>query len=159
MVRTVAAFTYAGVVAQTVVAAKVGGHHAAWGPLGAHLGHVVARQDPDVDVVVAVPTARTRVRQRGFDHAAVLARGVAGALARPTAPLLRTRGRTPDRGRGDHDGDLPDGAIQPRRPSPPRVLLVDDVLTTGATVRSAVAALRRAGAVQVHVAVLARAGG
>ncbi len=141
------------------MSAKVGGHHAAWGPLGDHLGHVVARRAPEVDLVVAVPTAPARVRQRGFDHAAVLARGVARALGIPTAPVLRTCGRTPDRGRGDHDGDLPDGAIRPRGTCPPRVLLVDDVLTTGATVRSAVGALREAGAVQVHVGVLARAGG
>lgn len=159
VVRTVAAFTYAGVVARTVVAGKVGGHHAAWGPLGDHLGHVVARRVPVVDAVVAVPTAPARVRQRGFDHAAMLTGGVARALGVPTEPVLRTCGRTPDRGRGDHDGDLPDGAIRARRPCPPRVLLVDDVLTTGATVRSAVAALRAAGAVQVQVAVLARAGG
>lgn len=156
---TRAAFTYTGVVARTVVAAKVGGHHAAWAPLGGHLGSVVARDAPPLDVVVPVATEPGRARQRGFDHALLLARGVARALGVPCARALRTRRRAPDRGRDGAATDLPAGTIRAIGDlGPRRVLLVDDVLTTGATVRAASAALRDAGAVTVHVAVLARAG-
>lgn len=157
---TTAAFVYRGVVARTVVAAKVGGHHGAWAPLGAHLASVVAARDPDVDVVVGVPTDPARVRQRGFDHADRLARPVARALGVASVSALRTRRHAPDRGRHRGGAELPAGTIVGRRVLPDaRVLLVDDVLTTGATVRAAVAALRTCGVARVDVAVLARAGG
>lgn len=156
---TWAAFTYTGIVARTVVAAKVGGHHAVWPLLGAHLGGVVARARPDVDVVVPVTTEPGRARRRGFDHAVVLARHVARVLELPSQRALRTRRRIPDRGR-DHDArELPAGAIRATQDLGGRhVLLVDDVLTTGATLRAAAAAVTEAGAVHVEAAVLARAG-
>lgn len=157
---TVAAFTYTGVVARTVVAAKVGGAHAAWRPLGDHLGAVAVDAGVDVDVVVPVPTEPGRARRRGFDHASMLATGVGRALGVPCVRALRTRRRAPDRGRDRTDGDLPTGSMWPaRRLGDQRVLLVDDVLTTGATARAAARALDAAGAAQVHLAVLARAGG
>ena len=156
--RTTAAFTYTGVVARTVVAAKVRGHHAAWGPLGDHLGDLVRRRAADVDAVVPLPTDPGRARRRGFDHAVLLAERVADALDRPLVPALRAR-HTPDRGRRRHAPELPAGAIRAAGPCPSRVLLVDDVLTTGATARSAVHALRTANVDHIHLAVLARAGG
>lgn len=156
---TWAAFTYTGIVARTVVAAKVGGHHAAWPSLGAHLGSVVARARSDVDVVVPVTTEPGRARRRGFDHAVVMAQHVARVLDLPNEQALRTRRRTPDRGR-DHDArELPAGTMWAACDlGGRRVLLVDDVLTTGATLRAAAAAVAGAGAVHVEAAVLARAG-
>lgn len=159
VVATLAAFTYTGVVARTVVAAKVGGHHAAWPPLGAHLGNVVARRGADVDLVVPITTEPGRARRRGFDHAVVLARHAAAVLDLPWGRALRTRRHTPDRGR-DHDAhELPAGAIRATCDlDGRRILLVDDVMTTGATVRAAATATAEAGAAHVEVAVLARAG-
>lgn len=159
VVATWAAFTYTGVIARTVVAAKVGGHHAAWHPLGGHLGTVVARAGPRVQLVVPVATEPGRARRRGFDHAWLLARPVARALGVTCGRVLRTRRRAPDRGRARQAADLPAGAMWARADLGGRhVLLVDDVLTTGATIRAATAALDDAGAGSVQVAVLARAG-
>ena len=156
--RTWAAFVYTGVVARTVVAAKVGRHHAAWVPLGRHLGQVVATGGPDVDVVVPVATEPTRARRRGFDHARVLGREVAAALGVPAVPALGMRRGAPDRGVAGHDDDLGDGTIRASVDRlPARVLLVDDVLTSGATVRACARALRGVGVEELHVAVLARA--
>lgn len=156
---TWAAFTYTGIIAQTVVAAKVGGHHAVWPPLGAHLGSVVARCRADVDLVVPITTEPGRARRRGFDHALVLAGNVARVLDLPWRRALRTRAHTPDRGRGHHARELPPGAIRATHDlGGRRVLLVDDVMTTGATVRAAADAVADVGAAHVEVAVLARAG-
>jgi orotate phosphoribosyltransferase len=82
------------------------------------------------------------------DHAQELARAVAAALE---LPLVRTlRARTAGDGRDRYDGT---------RPLPGTVLLlVDDVLTTGATAVRAATALQGAGADVPHLAVLARAG-
>lgn len=160
VVDTTAAFAYTGVVARTVVAAKLRGHHAAWRPLGAHLGAVVARAGRIADVVAPVPTEPGRARRRGFDHARILADAVGEVLGVPSVAALRMRPRTPDRGKGATHQDLPVGAIQPALPLEGRhLLLVDDVLTTGATVRAAARAAHVGKAGQVHVAVLARAAG
>lgn len=159
---TTAVFRYEGVVARTIVAAKVGGQHAAWRPLGDHLGTVVAAAGMTPDVVVPVPTSRRRARDRGADHTRRLAARVAGVLAVPAVAALTVRAGLPDRGTSGHHAPVPDDAIAVRRPhglAGRRVVVVDDVCTTGATLRTTAAACVAAGAVDVRAAVLARAGG
>lgn len=144
---TIAAFDYRGPIAPAVVAAKVSGGRAAWGPLGDRLAGRVVDRAPAVDVVTWVATGPDRVRRRGVDHAAVLAERTAAALGVPVLGLLRARGRD------DAEVQVPRGAIHGAD-----VLLVDDVLTTGRTAGGAASALVAAGAGTVHLAVLARAG-
>ena len=108
------------------------------------------------DVVTWAPTTPARLRSRGFDQARLLARAVARQLRLPCLPLLRRRPGPAQTGRD----------AQARRSGPVfsaapasagrRVLLVDDVVTTGATVSAAARALRHAGAVEVHVVAAAR---
>lgn len=145
---TVAATDYRGAVAAAVVAAKVGGAHRAWPALAARLAERVAHEPPPVDAVTWVATGRDRVRRRGVDHAAVLAAHVAEALATPAVALLSAE--------RDGSGDEVQ-RVRHRLPGT-AVLLVDDVLTTGRTASAAAAALVRAGAERVDLAVLARAG-
>lgn len=157
---TVALFDYTGVVADTIVAAKVRGVTAAWRPLGERLAGALP-DGMEADAVVAVPTEPRRRRQRGIDHARVLAAPVAARLQAPLLPVLRAAVGAPDQGRaGRHETTLPPGTFRARgRIDGARVLLVDDVLTTGATITAAAATLRAAGATGVAAAVLARAGG
>ena len=145
---TVAAFDYRGEVAAAIATAKLSGAHAGWAGLTEALVARLAAVTPGVDVVTWVTTPPRRVRQRGTDHAARIAGEVARGLGLPILPLLdaRSRHRRGDAYRARHGLPATD------------VLLVDDILTTGATAWAAATALRRAGAGSVHLAVLARAG-
>jgi len=107
-----------------------------------------------IDAVTWIPTTDRRRRERGFDQAELLARAVARRLGRPCRRLLRRRGDDHQTGRSR--------AERLRGPSlvavgvPPRnVLLIDDVVTTGATVRAAVEVLIGAGAATVQARVAA----
>lgn len=158
---TTAAFHYRELVAETIVTAKVRGASAAWEPLGALLGEAVTLDLSELDAIAHVPTEPGRRRRRGFDHAHLLARGVSRVLATPAVTLLSARRGAPDQGgRGlAVRGCLPADTFVAHRPlHGARLLLVDDVLTTGATAAVAARALRAAGAETVHLAVLARAG-
>ena len=106
-------------------------------------------------VVTWAPTTLARRRRRGFDQAELLARRVAAPYGLVCASLLVRVGDVAQTGRGRIDrqsGPL----FRPQRDlSGLRVLLVDDVITTGSTVSAAARALRFAGA--SHVAALAAA--
>ena len=117
------------------------------------------------DVVVPMPMHWTRRVWRGVNSPSVLAQTLARRLRLPCAPhLLRMRRRTrPQTGlTGPKRLANVRGAF--RAPPHPdlagsRVLLIDDVMTTGATAGEATRALRKAGVAEVVVAVLARAHG
>ena len=109
--------------------------------------------------VVGVPPAPARRRRRGFDPAALIARGVAERLGLPLHSCLRRRGRAP-RQMGARRAERRAGGrleIVARRAPPEVVLLVDDVHTTGATLGACAHALREAGARRVHAVTYARA--
>jgi predicted amidophosphoribosyltransferase len=106
--------------------------------------------------VVPVPTAPARVRGRGFDPAAELAGALAERLETSVEPCLRRRGggRQVGRRRAERVGHPP--RIQAHGSVPRSVLLVDDVLTTGATLSACAKALRAAGAARVVAVTFAR---
>jgi predicted amidophosphoribosyltransferase len=135
-------------VAAAVVAAKVGGAWRGWGPLAADLAQRLIRLGITVDAVTWVTSVPARVRQRGIDHARAIAAPLALAVDAPLIRLLDCR-IGPDRQEG----------FVARHPVPGTdLMLVDDVLTSGATAWRAAAALRDAGAGSVLLATLARAG-
>jgi predicted amidophosphoribosyltransferase len=106
--------------------------------------------------VVPVPTAPLRTRARGFDPAAELASALAEKTRLPLSPCLARSGLGRQRGkrRAQRIGHPP--RIRATGEVPRSVLLVDDVLTTGATLSSCASALRQAGAVRIAAVTFAR---
>lgn len=157
--RALAAYRYTGVIARAVVAGKVLGATGVWRPLARELGAVAVGMRVDGDLVVPVPTDRRRRRARGIDHAAVLARGVGRALGLPSQRALTVRTGLPDRGSTRApSAAIPDGAVRvARRVDGRHVVLVDDVMTTGATAAAAAGALFDGGAQTITLVVLASA--
>jgi ComF family protein len=128
----------------------------------------------DPSILVPVPLHRYRQRQRGYNQAELLAQGLAKGLARRTVGakgtetprvetrcLLRLRPTVPQAGldpraRQENVRGV-FAAVFPERVREKTVLLVDDVMTTGATVSACAETLKRAGARRVVVLTLARA--
>lgn len=119
--------------------------------------------DPaEIDGVAFVPMHPLKKRERGFNQAEVLAVELAGRLGKPLAPRAvrrvrqtptQTRLTVPQRAANVRDAFEPRGnlALQGRR-----ILLVDDVMTTGATVNECSRALKAGGAAAVRVVTVAR---
>jgi ComF family protein len=118
----------------------------------------------DADLLVPVPLHWTRLLMRRYNQAALLAQAIRRAGGPPGAvDLLVRRRRTPSQGQLGRDARRRNvgGAFALRRGADvagKRVVLVDDVLTTGATVGECARILKRAGAARVDVLTLARAG-
>src|SRR3569833_1195536 len=165
--------TYEGRLREAIQALKYDRLHPAARKLGGMLAETIAQLLPDAPaemLVVPVPLHRTKQQQRGFNQARALAQGAIEAL-RHTHPewrltlapstLMRLRatetqaGLTPNQRRKNVRGAFKvtePGVVRGRN-----VLLVDDILTTGATARAAAQSLIKAGAASVYVATLARA--
>ncbi len=130
-------------------------------PLGALLAAHVSPSFAANATIVPVPLHATRQRERGFNQAEVLAREVARALM---LPLLReglVRQRATEQqahldARRRHENVSGAFVWQSTAAPPERVLLLDDVITTGATISACAAALRRAGTREVYALALAR---
>ena len=110
-----------------------------------------------LDVVTWVPTTAARRRGRRFDQAELLARAVARRLGLPCRRLLRREAGPPQTGL-DLSSRRAGPSFRPvrRLRAGTAVLLVDDVVTTGATVSAAARALKAAGAARVEAAAAAR---
>lgn len=116
------------------------------------------------DLIVPVPLHPQRERERGHNQAAVLARELARATKLEIDEYSVVRSVHTERHRAGMDGrarrESVAGAFAVRHPkliSGRRVLLIDDVFTTGATVSECAAVLRAAGAMDVYVLTIARA--
>jgi predicted amidophosphoribosyltransferase len=112
----------------------------------------VRREGLTASVLTWVPGRRRDIRRRGFDHARELARRLAGELGIEALPLLGRRLDRPDQAglsAKDRRSNLLGSFLS--RPSPERVALVDDLITTGATATACALALKGAGATRVEL--------
>lgn len=113
----------------------------------------------DFDVVTAVPLHKNRLRQRGYNQSELFARAIAEKMELPYEELLCRTVDTPSQTKQSSAGRrhnligafsaLPEAEISGRR-----ILLIDDVVTTGATVGECISVLRKAGADFVAVGTL-----
>lgn len=158
--RTVAWGLYAGSLRGILRAYKLGAQDLIAAPLARRLAGaaVEAGLDRQVDLVVAVPSTRSRNRRRGFDPAPLLADELSRHLRRPRRTALRRRRDGPPQSALGAAERAANAAFvfSARGVAGRRVLLVDDILTTGATVASATGALLLAGAASVDALVAAR---
>jgi ComF family protein len=118
---------------------------------------------PGVDLIVPVPLARWRLIARRFNQAAILAHELSRRTGLPVMPNVLKRARatprqvglTRDQRRRNVAGAFRVPKSRTARLRGRRVLLIDDVITTGATVEACARALKRAGAASVDVLALA----
>jgi ComF family protein len=135
---------------------------AAW--MGGWMARAGAEIIEDADIIIPVPLHRRRLWWRRFNQSAMLAAAVAGLTGKPLSmtALKRTKPTPQQVGLGAEERERNvRGAFRVRREEKHqvagrRVLLVDDVYTTGATAGAATRALTRAGAAAVDVLVFAR---
>jgi ComF family protein len=145
-----------------VLALKFKGRTPAARPLGLLLADAVEAARVPGDLVIAVPLSRRRLRQRGHNQADEIARVVVArtGLDRDAAALVRRRDTRPQSGLPRaHRAKNPRGAFRARRTRVEGrcVLLIDDVVTSGATAGACARALKRAGALRVVLAAACRA--
>ena len=108
----------------------------------------------DVEAVTWVPTTRARMRDRGYDQSELIARRISRRMGLPCVALLR---RIDDRAQtGRSASERREGAqFIARRSRYGRVLVIDDVVTTGATLHHSLDALRASGTRMVTCAAIA----
>lgn len=159
--RAVARFD--GVMREMVHDLKFRDRHDARTLFGRWLAEAGAELLADADIILPVPLTRGRLLSRRFNQSAILAREVARVTGRRYEPslLLKTRRTPPQVGlsrqqRKENVAGV--FAVSPGRRatvSEARIVLVDDVITTGATVGACARVLRRAGAARVDILALA----
>jgi ComF family protein len=136
--------------------------------LSGALGHLLAQgwerfgmDQEEFDQIAPIPLHRSRERERGYNQALLLSQELSRHVGCPVSArlLVRTRATSPQVGLGPEERQANvEGAFScTDRLEGARVLLVDDVLTTGSTLESAGTALRKSGASLVWAYTLARA--
>jgi len=152
-----APFLHGGALAEAIHAFKYEQREELARPLGA-LFEAVER--PQVEVLCPLPLHPARLRRRGYDQAALLAREAGARFQLPVAHLLERARATPSQVGRDRSARQRNvrGAFRARGSVLGQsICLIDDVLTTGATAGEAARALYAAGARRVEVRTLSRA--
>jgi ComF family protein len=161
-----AVMAYGGMGRRLILGLKYGDRHDAVAPAAGWLHRVTAPLIRPDTIIAPVPLHRWRLFQRRYNQSALLGMALGRRVARPCLPDMLVRLRAT----GTQDGKSRDGrfanvagafAVNPRRVAGVagrHILLIDDVMTSGATLSAATEACYLAGADAVDVAVLARVG-
>lgn len=156
--RVLCPWDYDGAARKLILDLKLRGLTAAAEPLAAGMVELALRKGLAATWMTWVPCRAADRRRRGFDHAEVLARGVARGLGLHRRPALSRAGvaldqagLTADQRARNLEGAFVCGAVDGS------VLLIDDLVTTGATASACARVLRGAGASRVEVLAACRA--
>ena len=151
-------------VYRAVTMLKYGGMRSAARDMGEWLAAFIAagRATAEVDVIAAVPSHRSRVRRRGYAQASLIAAELANHLAAPLDPdalirVVNAPSQLDAESRAERRRNVQGGFAARRGFAGDRVLLVDDLATTGATMSACAEALKSAGARSVFGISVARA--
>ena len=156
----IAPLRYEGVVRDALHRYKFGGLSCYASALAVLVADAVRASGIEADLVTWVPVSRKRRKKRGYDQAELLARNVAKRLALPCAPLLQKTVDNPAQsglGAAERRGNVL-GVYRAENPgmiAGARILLVDDIVTTGSTLSECSRVLLTAGAAPVSCAAVA----
>lgn len=153
-----APFGFDGPARRAIHRLKFGGWRSVAEALAAAMVEVWPAGDWTSDAITWVPLSRERLASRGYDQARALAFAVAQRMGVPALALLRRIGDLGPQARrgGTARREAMRRTFASSADAPARILLVDDVLTTGATGAACAASLQGAGAVQVGLLTAAR---
>mgnify|MGYP003292155400 CR=1 FL=1 len=153
---------YKGHVRDSVLRYKFHGMTGYASVYGELMGKCIDESGISCDIISWVPLSRKRFRQRGYNQSELIARELSGCLGVPCMPLLKKIRHNPAQS-GIRDAARRRANVagvyrvrEGDRPGGKRVLLVDDVVTTGASLSECARMLREAGCPAVYAATLAR---
>ncbi len=156
------ALYYVDSVRASLLRYKFGGLNLYAKPYGEILAKCIDENKISCDSITWVPLSRRRLRKRGYDQAKLLAQETAGHLGVPCVPMLRKlRNNPPNSGTGSAEKRRQNvknvyAPLKGAEISGKHILLIDDIVTTGATLCECAKVLKAAGASAVTGASLAR---
>lgn len=161
LASTAGAYIFEGAVREAIHTLKYDRHPRIARPLGDLLADYLALRPLAIDAIVPVPLHPDRQQQRGFNQALLLGQRLSQRLHLPLlgTELVRVRrtSQQADLNRMQRRENVRDAfRWQAATPPPARILVLDDVLTTGATIEAVAYALHLAGAQEVHGLAFAR---
>ena len=128
------------------------------------MGKCIDENGISCDIITWIPLSRRRLRKRGYDQAELLARLIAKRQGFHCVRLLKKlRNNPPQSGTGSPEKRRANvngiySCIKPDLVKEKTILLIDDIVTTGATLSEAAGVLKKAGAAAVYCAAVARSG-
>jgi ComF family protein len=152
--HAIAATAYEGIPRQLVTALKFQSRLTAARPMAEAIANVASLDESAT--IVPVPAAPRRRRRRGFDPAEEIASALAEIAGLPLLHCLRRADGARQVGRPRRERVASPPRIWAAGTVPAKTLLVDDVVTTGATLTACVLALRSGGAIHVRAVAFAR---
>lgn len=162
LVCCVAPLYYEGGVRQSLLRYKFGGSTANGAVYGKLMAKCIDETDISCDIITWVPLSRRRLRKRGYDQARILAEAVAVELDVPCERLLtKIRDNPAQSGAGSFENRRKNvsgayEAVNTASIENRRVLIIDDIVTTGSTLSECAHVLKNAGAGCVYAAAAAR---
>lgn len=148
---------YSGIVEKLLKTMKFKSNREACGVIAEIMSETIPILPGDT-IVVPIPTATSRIRQRGFDHTKLISRKLANITELPYSNILARIGQTRQVGsnKQDRQKQLVNALIVSGDVGGKNILLVDDMITTGSTIENAALVLKQSGAKNVYAIAFAQ---